>query len=92
MNESKIKFRDLLNGTEFEEKINKLISDTENKAFGDLGKNGFEHSSKVEEYLDKLLPDEIKKGLDFIIYEGEKQGTPSKIIHLDKEKTEIQER
>jgi len=35
---------------------------------------------------------EIKKKLDFIIYEGEKKGRPSKIIDFTKEKTEIKER
>lgn len=35
---------------------------------------------------------EIKKKMDFIVYEGEKKGRPSKIIDFTKEKTEIKER
>ncbi|MBW2966779.1 threonylcarbamoyl-AMP synthase [Candidatus Woesearchaeota archaeon] len=41
--------------------------------------------------LDNLDP-EIQKGIDFIIYEGEKQGRPSKIINLTGEKPTIKER
>ena len=69
MTKPKIKFRDRLKGTEFEEGINNLISDSEKKEFGDLGKNGFEHSSKVEKYLNDLVPDKVKKKLNkFEIY------------------------
>lgn len=32
------------------------------------------------------LDQEIKEGVNFIIYEGEKKGKPSDIVHLDKEK------
>ncbi|ODS41779.1 MAG: hypothetical protein A7315_00250 [Candidatus Altiarchaeales archaeon WOR_SM1_79] len=69
MTKPNIKFRDLLKGTEFEKGINNLISDSKNKVFGDLRKNGFEHSSKVEYYIDQLVPDEVKERLnEFEIY------------------------
>lgn len=35
---------------------------------------------------------DVKKKIEFIIYEGEKRGRPSKIIDFTKEKTEIKER
>ena len=38
------------------------------------------------------LDREIKKGLHFIVYEGEIKGRPSKIIHLDELETKIKER
>lgn len=38
------------------------------------------------------LNSEIKKGVSFVIYEGEKIGKPSKIIRLEGEKVEINER
>ncbi len=41
--------------------------------------------------LDTLDP-EIKKRMDFIIYEGEKAGNPSTIVHLDKEEEKVVER
>jgi L-threonylcarbamoyladenylate synthase len=41
--------------------------------------------------LEDLDP-EIEKGIDFIIYEGEKKGKPSEIIDLTKAKTEIRKR
>lgn len=41
--------------------------------------------------IDNLDP-EIRKGVDFIIYEGEKEGRPSNLIRLDKEEFEIRER
>ena len=41
--------------------------------------------------LDDLDP-EIKKSISFALYEGPKQGRPSKLIHLEEEKTRVQER
>ena len=41
--------------------------------------------------LDDLNP-EIKSKVDFIIYDGEKIGRPSKLVFLTEEKTEIKER
>ncbi|MFH1053172.1 MAG: L-threonylcarbamoyladenylate synthase [Candidatus Woesearchaeota archaeon] len=41
--------------------------------------------------LDDLDP-EIRGDIDFIIYEGEKKGRPSKIVFLDKEHVSIRER
>jgi len=41
--------------------------------------------------LDTLDP-EIKKRMDFVIYEGEKAGKPSTIVHLDKEEEKVIER
>ena len=38
------------------------------------------------------LDHDIKVGVDFAIYEGEKQGRPSKIVHLEGEETKIRER
>ena len=32
---------------------------------------------------------EIKNNVDFIIYEGEKKGRPSNIVHLEKEKRRL---
>lgn len=41
--------------------------------------------------MDNLDP-KIKSRMDYIIYEGEKNGRPSTIIHLDQEDIEIKER
>ncbi|NQV08867.1 threonylcarbamoyl-AMP synthase [Candidatus Woesearchaeota archaeon] len=41
--------------------------------------------------LEDLNP-EIKRKVDFIIYEGEKKGTPSNLVFLKKGQTKIQER
>jgi tRNA threonylcarbamoyl adenosine modification protein (Sua5/YciO/YrdC/YwlC family) len=38
------------------------------------------------------LNSDIKNMVDFIIYEGEKQGNPSTLVHLDKEKVKIKKR
>ncbi|MFC1801748.1 L-threonylcarbamoyladenylate synthase [Nanoarchaeota archaeon] len=38
------------------------------------------------------LDPEVKKGVRFIVYEGEKKGRPSKIINLAEKKTSIKER
>lgn len=47
-----------------------------------------------EDYMTSLddLNTEIKKKVDFIIYEGEKKGRPSKLVFLKKEKIEVKER
>ena len=47
-----------------------------------------------EDYMTSLddLNSEIKSKVDFIIYEGEKTGRPSKLVFLTEEKTEIKER
>ena len=47
-----------------------------------------------EEFMTTLenLDDDIRHAVDFIIYEGEKTGSPSTIVRLDKEKPEILER
>jgi len=41
--------------------------------------------------LDDLSPD-IRKGISFCMYEGEKKGKPSKIVHLEGETTVVHER
>ena len=41
--------------------------------------------------LDNLDP-EIKKGLDFAVYEGEKKGKPSTIVHLEGAGVKVRER
>lgn len=47
-----------------------------------------------EEYMTSLedLNSEIKSKVDFILYEGEKTGRPSKLVFLGKKETEIKER
>jgi L-threonylcarbamoyladenylate synthase len=47
-----------------------------------------------EDYMTNLddLNSEIKNKVEFTIYEGEKQGRPSKIVHLEKEEVKIKER
>jgi len=40
----------------------------------------------------KNLDPEIKKGLDFAVYEGEKRGKPSTIVHLEGEEVKVRER
>ena len=41
--------------------------------------------------LENLDP-EIKKGLDFVVYEGEKKGKPSTIVDLTKKEIKVKER
>jgi L-threonylcarbamoyladenylate synthase len=41
--------------------------------------------------LDNLDP-EVSKGLDFVVYEGEKKGKPSTLVDLSKDKVKIKER
>jgi len=41
--------------------------------------------------IDNLDP-EISKGVSFVIYEGEKRGRPSQIVHLETEETKIKVR
>lgn len=55
-----VRFREILKGTNFEDRINLLIEDSKNKWLRDLGKNDFIHSNNVENILDRLVPDEIK--------------------------------
>lgn len=55
-----VRFREILKGTLLGDRINLLIEDSKNKWLRDLGKNDFIHSSAVENYLDRLVPDEIK--------------------------------
>lgn len=55
-----VRFREILKGTIFVDRINLLIEDSKNNWLRDLGKNDFIHSSSVENYLDRLVPDEIK--------------------------------
>lgn len=47
-----------------------------------------------EDYMTTLenLNSEIKGKVDFIIYEGEKQGRPSKLVHLEGEEVKVKER
>jgi L-threonylcarbamoyladenylate synthase len=47
-----------------------------------------------EDYMTTLenLDSSIKAKVDFAIYEGEKRGRPSKLVHLDKEEVEVKER
>ncbi len=50
-----------------------------------------QHGKMFMTSMDNLDP-EIKKGIHFIVYEGEIKGKPSKIIHLDSAETKIRER
>ncbi len=47
-----------------------------------------------EDYMTSLddLNSEIKAKVDFIMYEGEKHGRPSKLVHLEGEEVKIKER
>lgn len=47
-----------------------------------------------EDYMTSLenLNDDIKAKVDFIVYEGEKHGNPSKLVHLEGEEVKIKER
>ena len=47
-----------------------------------------------EDYMTSLedLNDDIKAKIDFTIYEGEKQGMPSKLVHLEDGEAKIKER
>ena len=47
--------------------------------------------TKIED-LDADVNSEIKKRLDFVIYEGEKNGRPSRIVHLEGKEVKIRER
>jgi len=55
-----VRFREILEDTIFEDRINLLIDDAKNNWLRDLGKNDFIHSNSVENNLDRLVPDEIK--------------------------------
>ncbi len=47
-----------------------------------------------EEFMTSVddLNEHIKEGVDFIIYEGEKKGAPSTLIHFDDERVKIKDR
>ncbi|MBD3310200.1 threonylcarbamoyl-AMP synthase [Candidatus Woesearchaeota archaeon] len=47
-----------------------------------------------EDYMTSLenLDHSIKAKMDFCVYEGEKEGRPSSIVHLEKEETKVMER
>jgi len=45
-------------------RIDVMKYDAEHNWLRPLGKNGFEHSERVEEYLNRLVPDDIKEGFD----------------------------
>ncbi len=47
-----------------------------------------------EEFMTTIdnLDERIRSGVDYIIYEGEKKGRPSTIVHLEKEEVEIKKR
>ena len=47
--------------------------------------------TKIED-LDLDINEEIRHKLGFVLYEGEKQGRPSKIIHLEGEEVKVRER
>ena len=55
-----VKFRDILEGTKFEDRINLLVDDSKNKWLRDLGKNDFVHSNNIENHLNLMVPDAIK--------------------------------
>jgi len=46
---------------------------------------------KIED-LDLDINDDIKRKLSFVLYEGEKPGRPSKIVHLEKDEVKVRER
>lgn len=47
-----------------------------------------------EDFMTSLenIDDDIKMGVEFIVYEGEKHGRPSKIVDLTKEEIKVKER
>ncbi len=55
-----MQFRDLLNGTQFESRINEISKDA-NMWLRNLGKNDIVHSKNIENILDRLVPDEMKQ-------------------------------
>jgi HD superfamily phosphodiesterase len=46
------------------ERIDIMKHNARNNWLKSLSKNGFEHSQNVENYLGRLVPDEIKEGFD----------------------------
>lgn len=54
-----MRFRDILKGTKFEKRMDRLFEDA-NMWLRDLGKNDIIHSENIENYLDMLVPDEMK--------------------------------
>lgn len=58
------KFRDILKDSTFEKRIDLLIDDAKNNLLRDLGKNDFIHSENIENYLDRLVPDDLKLNED----------------------------
>ncbi len=56
-----MKFRNILQGTEFRPRIELLVNESKNSWLRELGKNDIIHSKNVEEILDRLVPDVLKK-------------------------------
>ncbi len=56
-----MKFRNIIKNEILKSRIKVLIADSRDIFLRDSGKNGFEHSEKVEDILDRLVPDKIKK-------------------------------
>ena len=55
-----MRFRDMLKDTKFENRIDELFRDA-NIWLRDLGKNDIIHSKNIENFLDRLVPDKMKK-------------------------------
>ena len=54
------KFRDILKESVLWTRLDLIIKDSQNKYLRSLGKNDFSHSEKIEQILDRLIPDVIK--------------------------------